>query len=556
MREFDVVVLGAGAAGEVTAGRLGEHGLSVAIVEQALVGGECSYYACMPSKALLRPVELANEVRRVPGPRRSAPIDVAAVLARRDEVIHDLDDSGAAAVARASAASRSCAAAARIAGERAGRRRAAGDAASRAGPSWSRRARRRSCPTSPGLREARPWTNREATTATRGARRGSRSSAAASSASRWRRPGAALGSQVTLDPPRRAADRARGAVRERAGARRRCASSASTCGSATAATRVARDGAFALELDDGSSVEADELLVAVGRAPGTRGIGLETLGLDDGRAAARSATTCACPATTGCSPIGDVNGRVLLTHMGKYQGRLVADAILGREVAPALGRRALAAGDLHRSAGRRGRAHARRRAARPGSACAHVDVETGGNAGGSFIGRGAPGTVAARRRRGPARRRRRHDHRRRGRRGAARGDDRRRRARSRSTISGTPCRRSRRAASSGCGCSRPTGCEAYRPATATGIAQLVWPFGLFTAPLPSSPAMLSPQHDTRPSAPIEQTWLIPALMVFAAIEPSTATGFPSWYACHRRAARRSCHPSTRSNHRYGARRSR
>ena len=67
MREFDVVVIGAGAAGEVAAGRLGQNGMSVAIVEQALVGGDCSFYACMPSKALLRPVELANEARRVPG---------------------------------------------------------------------------------------------------------------------------------------------------------------------------------------------------------------------------------------------------------------------------------------------------------------------------------------------------------------------------------------------------------------------------------------------------------------------------------------------------------
>src|SRR5450432_3922654 len=92
MREFDVVVMGAGAAGEVTAGRLGEHGLSVAIIEQSLVGGDCSYYACMPSKALLRPVELASEVARVPG-LEAGPIDSAAVLARRDEVIHDLDDS-------------------------------------------------------------------------------------------------------------------------------------------------------------------------------------------------------------------------------------------------------------------------------------------------------------------------------------------------------------------------------------------------------------------------------------------------------------------------------
>ena len=69
MREFDVVVIGAGAAGEVAAGRLGEHGLSVAIVEHSLVGGDCSYYACMPSKALLRPVELADEVRARARPR-------------------------------------------------------------------------------------------------------------------------------------------------------------------------------------------------------------------------------------------------------------------------------------------------------------------------------------------------------------------------------------------------------------------------------------------------------------------------------------------------------
>ena len=68
--EFDAIVLGAGRAGEVCAGRLGDGGLSVAIVEQHLVGGECSYYACMPSKALLRPGELLDEARRVPGVRR------------------------------------------------------------------------------------------------------------------------------------------------------------------------------------------------------------------------------------------------------------------------------------------------------------------------------------------------------------------------------------------------------------------------------------------------------------------------------------------------------
>ena len=91
-RSFDVVVIGAGPAGEVAAGRLGEAGIEVAVVEQHLVGGECSYYACMPSKALLRPGELLAEVGRVPGVRADG-LDASAVLARRDEVIHELDDA-------------------------------------------------------------------------------------------------------------------------------------------------------------------------------------------------------------------------------------------------------------------------------------------------------------------------------------------------------------------------------------------------------------------------------------------------------------------------------
>src|SRR4249919_1155048 len=95
MRSFDVVVLGAGPGGEVAAGRLAEAGLEVAIVEDRKVGGECSFWACMPSKGLLRPGEIVAEARRVPGAAEAVAgsLDVGAVLRRRDEIIHNLDDS-------------------------------------------------------------------------------------------------------------------------------------------------------------------------------------------------------------------------------------------------------------------------------------------------------------------------------------------------------------------------------------------------------------------------------------------------------------------------------
>ena len=95
MPEFDVIVIGAGPAGEVLAGRTAAAVLSTAIVEERLVGGECGFYACMPSKALLRPGEILDETRHVPGAREAThgQLAVQAVLDHRDSLTSDLDDS-------------------------------------------------------------------------------------------------------------------------------------------------------------------------------------------------------------------------------------------------------------------------------------------------------------------------------------------------------------------------------------------------------------------------------------------------------------------------------
>ena len=385
MREFDVVVIGAGPAGEVVAGRLGERGLSVAIVEESLVGGDCSYYACMPSKALLRPVELANEVERVPG-LDIGPIDTAAVLARRDQVINNFDDS-----AHLPWLEERDVALVRGRGRIAGRLQVEVEGRESL---TARRAvvvatgSRALVPDIPGLRAAKPWTSRNVTTAREVPPRlmilgGGVVAVEMSQA--W----GALGSKITLvhrgerlikrEEPF-AGEQVLDALRE-LGVDVRLGRSA---------TGVARDEDFAVTLDDGSVVEADQLLVAFGRVPGTHGIGVETLGLEAGKPLLVD-DHMRVPGHDWLFAIGDVNGRALLTHMGKYQGRIAADAILGQAVPlRSDGARSPRVIFTDPQVGAVGLTLAA--AKESGLNVRHVDVETSGNAGGSFVGHGARGT--------------------------------------------------------------------------------------------------------------------------------------------------------------------
>jgi pyruvate/2-oxoglutarate dehydrogenase complex dihydrolipoamide dehydrogenase (E3) component len=340
--EFDVVVVGAGPVGENAADRARKAGLTVVIIEKHLLGGECSFYACSPSKALLRPIHATRASQRVQG-SQGAHLDPAGVLARRDSWINKrpdghLDDSGQVgwlahvgiSLIRGNA---------RLAGERvvevdgrAVRARHAVILATGSDPL---------VPDVPGLGESRPWTNREATTSDRVPDRLAVLGGGVA-ACELAQVYAALGSTVTVLARserllRRAEPFASDAV---ADALRRDGVQVRLGVQVTRVSRLGPSGGVTVTLDDGTTLSADELLVATGRVPATAGLGLDSVGAatdEQGYAVVNDRMEVA--GATGASPwlyaVGDVNGLALLTHMGKYQaracGELVGARAAGRE---------------------------------------------------------------------------------------------------------------------------------------------------------------------------------------------------------------------------------
>ncbi|MDF8266112.1 dihydrolipoyl dehydrogenase family protein [Luteipulveratus flavus] len=331
---YDVIVVGAGPVGENLAGRTAAAGLRTVIVESELVGGECSYWACMPSKTLLRSGHALRAAERVAGSAEAVrgPLDVEKVLRRRDEFIHDLDDSSQVEWVE-DAGITLVRGVGRLVGERTVAVRDRDGSGERVLTARQAVAlatgSRANLPPLDGLDDVAPWTSREITNAKAAPRRlvivgGGVVAVEMAQAWSW------LGSEVTLVVRGQAVlERNEPFVGEAVLAALRNDGITVLLGRESTSVTRDGDGPRTLTLDDGSTLTCDELVIATGRKPRTDDLGLDVVGLKDGDYVEVD-DTLRTPGTPWLYAVGDVNGRALLTHQGKYQARIASDAIVAR----------------------------------------------------------------------------------------------------------------------------------------------------------------------------------------------------------------------------------